>query len=271
MTEDFFSGKFNEFFVGLFDITELTLYAFFLFFAGLVIYLRREDRREGYPLEDEATGRLEPTPGFLFYAKPKTFILPHGRGTHSVPNGSRDNRDLAAAPAARWDGAPLEPLGDPMLAAVGPGSYAQRADRPDLMMHGDLRIVPLRKAEGFFLPAGEPNPIGFAVIGADKATGGIVKDLWVDRTEYMIRYIEIALVDANGQPTDKTVLAPMTMAIIQKGKKRVLIQAVLGAQIANAPVLANPEQITLLEEEKIVAYFGAGYLYATPRRAEPIL
>jgi len=271
MNEDFFSGKFNQFFVGMFDITELTLYAFFLFFAGLVIYLRREDRREGYPLEDEATGRLEPTPGFLFYAKPKTFILPHGRGTHTVPNGARDARALAAAPAARWDGAPLEPVGDPMLAAVGPGSYAQRADRPDLMMHGDLRIVPLRDAEGFFLPKGETDPKGYPVLGADKAQGGVVKDLWVDRTESMIRYIEIALVDGNGQPTEKTVLAPMTMAIVDREKKRVLIQAVLGSQIANAPVLANPQQVTLLEEEKICAYFGAGYLYATPRRAEPIL
>ncbi|TXM99400.1 photosynthetic reaction center subunit H, partial [Methylobacterium sp. WL103] len=29
----------------------MVLYAFFLFFFGLVFWLRREDRREGYPLE----------------------------------------------------------------------------------------------------------------------------------------------------------------------------------------------------------------------------
>jgi photosynthetic reaction center H subunit len=29
--------------------------------------------------------------------------------------------------------------------------------------------------------------------------------------------------------------------------------------------------VTLLEEEKIMAYFGAGTLYATPARAEAIL
>jgi len=29
--------------------------------------------------------------------------------------------------------------------------------------------------------------------------------------------------------------------------------------------------VTLLEEEKIMAYFGAGTLYATPERQEPLV
>jgi len=32
-----------------------------------------------------------------------------------------------------------------------------------------------------------------------------------------------------------------------------------------------PGQVTLLEEEKIMAYFGAGSLYATPLRQEPLV
>ena len=43
--------------VGTYDVAELVFYAFVLFFLGLMVYLRREDRREGYPLEDEVTGR----------------------------------------------------------------------------------------------------------------------------------------------------------------------------------------------------------------------
>jgi len=35
------------------DGAQIALYAFWLFFAGLVYYLRREDKREGYPLETE--------------------------------------------------------------------------------------------------------------------------------------------------------------------------------------------------------------------------
>ena len=33
------------------DGASITLYAFWIFFAGLIIYLRREDKREGYPLD----------------------------------------------------------------------------------------------------------------------------------------------------------------------------------------------------------------------------
>lgn len=33
------------------DGAQIALYAFWLFFFGLIIYFRREDKREGYPLE----------------------------------------------------------------------------------------------------------------------------------------------------------------------------------------------------------------------------
>ena len=35
---------------GYIDVAQLVLYAFWIFFAGLIFYLRREDKREGYPL-----------------------------------------------------------------------------------------------------------------------------------------------------------------------------------------------------------------------------
>jgi len=37
------------------------------------------------------------------------------------------------------------------------------------------------------------------------------------------------------------------------------------------PATRAPDSITLLEEEKICAYFGGGLLYATPSRQEPLL
>ena len=50
-------------FANNFDFAQLLLYAFWVFFAFLVIYLRREDKREGYPLESNR-GPLKgwPTP-----------------------------------------------------------------------------------------------------------------------------------------------------------------------------------------------------------------
>jgi hypothetical protein len=47
--------------------------------------------------------------------------------------------------------------------------------------------------------------------------------------------------------------------------------SVTGAQFADAPALANPDQITLREEDRIQAYFASGHLYAEPGRAEPLL
>jgi len=39
--------------VGHIDFAQVLLYAFWVFFAGLVIYLQRENMREGYPMETE--------------------------------------------------------------------------------------------------------------------------------------------------------------------------------------------------------------------------
>jgi len=52
-----------------FDGAQIALYAFWLFFAGLVIYLRREDKREGYPL-DSPQG---PREGFPSVPEQKVF------------------------------------------------------------------------------------------------------------------------------------------------------------------------------------------------------
>ena len=51
----------------------------------------------------------------------------------------------------------------------------------------------------------------------------------------------------------------------------VRVASVHGAQLAGVPKLKNPDQVTRLEEERIVAYFGGGTLYADARRAEPLL
>jgi photosynthetic reaction center H subunit len=55
---------------GPLDLAQLALYAFWLFFAGLVYYLRREDKREGYPLATESGGELH---GFPHTPPTKTF------------------------------------------------------------------------------------------------------------------------------------------------------------------------------------------------------
>lgn len=256
---------YNVSFFGDIDVADLVLGLFLLFFGGLLIYLRREDRREGYPLEDDVTGRLESVGGLFFNATPKTFTLFNGHGTVSLPSGLRDSHELAATRTSRAPGTPIEPTGDPLLAGVGPGSYAHRAKRPDMLIHNQVKIAPLRVAEGFSIDPKDPDPRGMKVVGADGVAAGLVSDVWVDRGECLIRYIEVALEGG------KHVLVPMTMADVQKSKRTIKVAAVLGSQFVKAPTLESPNQITFDEEERVVAFFGGGLLYATAARSEPLL
>ena len=45
----------------------------------------------------------------------------------------------------------------------------------------------------------------------------------------------------------------------------------MGHHFANIPGIPDPNVVTLRDEEKIVGYLGAGYLYATPERTEPLI
>lgn len=248
---------------GDFDAAEFCLIAFFLFFIGLVFYLRREDRREGYPLEDDVTGRQEPLGGLFFTAKPKTFILPHGHGTRILPRpDNRDTRQLAARRSAMTDGSPIEPTGNPLIDGIGPGGYADRPKYPDMTVEGTPRIVPLRVAPDFAVSHHDTDPRGLAVLGCDGLKAGEVSDIWVDRSEQLIRYLEVAV-------AGRKVLLPMTMAIV--GSDAVKVRAITAAQFTDVPGTASAEQVTLYEEERVIAYYGGGHLYATRDRQEPWL
>jgi photosynthetic reaction center H subunit len=241
------------------DVAQLVLYLFWIFFAGLIYYLVRENHREGYPMETESgRGKITGWP----VPPPKTYLLPHG-GEVTLPDLSRDKRPLALEAMHPWAGAPLEPTGNPMLDGVGPGAWAERADVPDMTADNEPKIVPLRVAGEFGVAHQDVDPRGLPAVGDDGVTGGIVRDLWLDRAEAIFRYLEIELADG------RRVLLPMNFARVRRDEVRV--HSVLGGQIAGVPMTRSPDQITLLEEEKIMAYYGAGTLYAEPGRAEPLL
>lgn len=255
---------------GSLDVAQMVLYAFWLFFAGLLWYLRQEDRREGYPLEEDATGRYNKNP-FLFIPPKKTFILPHGQGTKQVPDFVRDKRPLSAKRFAKAPGYPIEPLGNPLLAGVGPGSWAERAETLDLTAHGDPRIVPLRHAEGFAIAEGQTDPRGLSVIACDGKVAGTVSDVWVDRSEHLIRYYEVAVGSGDGAGS---VLLPNNFVVIRTGRgnrRQLYVHAITAAQFADVPATANDGTVTLREEDKIAAYYGAGLLYAVSDRQESLL
>jgi photosynthetic reaction center H subunit len=250
------------------DVAQLVLYAFWIFFAGLVYYLHRENKREGYPLQSDRSARAPrvPVQGFPPAPEPKTYKLAHG-GTSQAPTGKVDQRPVKARPIAGFPGAPLEPEGDPMLANVGPGSYAERADVPDRTAHGAPKIVPLRVAPDHSIAKEDPDPRGMRVYGADGEWAGSVTDIWVDRSEVIVRYFEVEL---RSEQAGRRVLLPANFANIEGGR-RIKVNAILARHFAAVPALKNPDQVTFLEEDRITAYYGAGTLYAEPSRQEPFL
>lgn len=250
------------------DVAQLTLYAFWIFFAGLIFYLRREDRREGYPLEpDLPTSRRRGNFDFLFIPEPKTFHLPHG-GISRAPTGSPDLREIPARRLAPWAGAPLVPTGDPMRDAIGSAAYAQRRDEPELTIEGLPLIVPLRVLPDVVVEPRDPDPRGMEVLAADRRIAGTVVELWVDRAEPQIRYLEVEVAGAEG---GRRSLLPMALARVSSTRRRVMVSSILADQFAAVPGLASPDQITKLEEDRITAYYAGGHLYATPARLGPVL
>ncbi len=242
------------------DVAQLVLYAFWIFFAGLIYYLLRENHREGYPMD---SGRHPPVQieGWPPVPSPKTYKLANGHEVQ-VPGPIQPPEFLQAEPSHRLIGAPLEPTGNPLLAGIGPGAWANRADIPDATLEGAPKIVPLRADHEFSVAKQDNDPRGLPVLGADNEVAGTVGELWVDRSEMLFRYIEVKL------NSGKAVLLPINFARITR--HNVKVEAIYADQFADVPGVRTADQITMLEEEKIMAYFGAGLLYADPIRQEPL-
>lgn len=243
------------------DVAQLVLYAFWIFFFGLIYYLVREGHREGYPMEtDTGRGVITGWP----VPQPKTYLLPDG-SEFSVPNDKVSPQKLMAEPAHGWIGAPLNPTNaNPMLDGIGPGAWADRADVPDMTSHGHPRLQPLRFSPDFGVSEKNMDPRGMPVMGADGVVGGTVSDLWIDHAEHQFRYLELKLADGS-----RSVMLPINFARIKRDS--VQVKSILGSQFAQVPAIKREDQITFLEEEKVMAYYGAGTLYAEPSRSEPLL
>jgi hypothetical protein len=66
-----------------FDVAQIALYAFWIFFAGLIFYLRREDKREGYPLDSDRA--RVPVQGWPAMPEPREPRAPHPALVDGVP------------------------------------------------------------------------------------------------------------------------------------------------------------------------------------------
>ena len=74
----------------------------------------------------------------------------------ALPNGT---------PIAKWPGAPLEPNGNPLLAGVGPGAFAERVDAPEMTSEGHPSIVPMRVEPHASVDPNDADPRGLGRSG----------------------------------------------------------------------------------------------------------
>ncbi len=242
-------------FFGNFDLALISLYLFWIFFAGLIVYIQRENMREGYPLENDDGSHAN---SLLPVPEPKTFNLPHGRGEFKAPNDERETRDLALARTSMGGGFPFAPTGDPLADGVGPASWAARRDEPELDGHGHAKIQPMAKVGEFMVSAGR-DPRDLPVICHDRKSPGKVSDMWVDVPEQLVRYLEVTLDDGGKR------LVPMPMVKIKAD--RVVVNALDSESFKGIPTIASDAQVTKLEEEKVSGYVAGGYLYTADKRA----
>ena len=248
-----------------FDVAQLAIYAFWGFFFALVWWLRREDHREGYPLVADFPG--QDAREFPTMPPAKYFLLDDGTTVQSPREEAPEV--FAARQIQGFPGAPFEPTGNPMIDGVGPAAWANRRDTPELAYDDGLpKIVPLRTAEDFFLSHEDPDPRGYDVVGHDGVIAGTVVDAWIDRSEYIVRYLEVETAPAFGA---RRVLMPTHFVTFRSKQRLIMVDALLAAHFADIPRLKDPDSVTPLEEDKITAYFGGGLLYATPSRSLPLL
>ena len=247
------------------DVAQLVLYLFWIFFAGPRL-LPRAPRTIARATRWRPTASISRSiGGWPVPSAQDLQAVRRPRGQRAQP-AARSARATPPSRATAYAGAPLVPVGDPMQAACGPGRLCPSAhDVPD---HRLPRPPAHRAACAPWPPATtcrakSTDPRGLPVRGRRWRSGrqGAV-DLWVDHSRTSCRYFEVEVSLAHA--VRASVLLPVTFARVHRD--RVAVKSVLlGHQLAGVPGSRNqPDQVTLLEEEKICAYYGAGTLYAEP-------
>lgn len=241
---------------GHLDAVQIVVAIFFLGFGALVFYLRREDKREGYPLVD-VSPRGVPIQGFPEVPPPKRYRLLDG-STTQVPHVTEPSAMRAEAPLFHL-GRPLIPIGDPVTAEVGPGAYPLRIDHP-FQFKDEPQVRPMRATPGWRVAPGDVDPRGLPVVDAARQTVGSVVELWVDRGVKLLRYLEVRLdgpeaPDAAPEGAIANVLVPIYHTDV--GRRRVALLRIHAGRLQAAPRTRDDDRITAREEDMITAYFAA--------------
>ena len=211
--------------IGGIDVAEVVLVVFIGFVLGLFVWLRREDKREGYPLEDPAGGK--DLVGFPLPPPPKPFMLMDGSFTHMPHPEGRTN--LALRPSRPVPGAPFVPTGDPLADGVGPAAWASKKDEPLMTWEGAHQLRPLRLRPGWGVERTDADPRGMPVMDRAGVRVGVVRDLWLDQGVQILRYLEIEVTVPEAAPGTRA-LVPIYFAEVEGRLNEVSVPALNAAQ-----------------------------------------
>ena len=245
------------------DLPEVAVTVFFLLFAGLVWHLRRRDKLEGYPMQASPFDRTRLL-GFPAPPPPEPYLL-HEGGVTATPHFYPPT-PIHARPLYPFDGTPLVPVGNPLLAAIGPGAWVNRRDEPMLTEKGKLMLQPLRHLEDWRVEEGEADPRGMTVFDWRWAEVGVVRDIWVDESIKILRLLEVELRPGLGRDH---VLVPVFHTDIREGAREVRVESLRWHQFADVPMPATPDRITAREDERLNAYYAAGRFYRDSPLVDP--
>ena len=239
------------------DLAQVLIVAFVLFWFVLVWYLQREMKREGYPLEEAVPTVRHSIVGWPEMPPPKTYRLLEG-GTVTLPV-NYERRELKAQPREMHPGAPLYPVGEPLLAGIGPSSYALRRDEPFRLLNGEPALQPLRKTPQLRCVDPLMDPRGKRILGADFGEAGLCVDVWYDDESKIPRYLEVELDGGAGIR-----LVPIFYCSLRADKAAFRCDAITGAQFKLAPTIRRPDVITAREEDMVNGFWAGGHMYSAP-------
>jgi photosynthetic reaction center H subunit len=243
------------------DLPQVAFWLFFLFFVGLCYWNRVQDKYQGYPMKDSPYSP-EKSIGFPAPPSPHTYILNEG-GTTQAPHHYEQPPEHAE-PLYPFGGTPLSPVGNPLLANIGPGAWVMRSNAPMLTEEGELLIQPMRKLEEEWSIAKDDADVrGMRVFDWRWHPVGTVVDFWIDKGSKILRFLEVEV--AAGRR-----MVPIYHTVINEKTREVRVTALSAGQFAEAPMPATPDVITAREEDQLNAYFAAGHFWRNQMPVKPV-
>ncbi len=249
------------------DFPTVAIWLFFGAFSAAGIVLRTLDKREGYPMR---ASPFDARPMQGFPPPPAPVDLPSARGRrHGGAASPSAGADLGrAALSVRRHAAVAG--GQSAAGRHRPWRLGDAARRADVDGKGRADAGAAAHSPEWSVETGEADPRGMAVLDRRYRTVGVVHDVWVDKSIKILRLFEVELHAGLGRGR---VLVPIFHTDIEEKAREVRVTALEAHQFADVPMPAEPDEITAREDDRLNAYFAAGYFYrdtaATFRPAMP--